>query len=303
MPELPDVTVYLECLEPRVVGRPIEKLRIRSAFLVRSFDPPISTAEGKTVHEVRRLGKRIVLGLDDDLFLVFHLMIAGRFRWREKGAKIHGRNGLCALDFETGSLMMTEASKKKRASLYLVRGEAALDDHQPGGIEPLECNLAAFAAALVKENRTLKRALTDPRLFSGIGNAYSDEILYAARLSPAQRTRNLDEDEVARLHAAVRATLEHWIEETRAQVGDGFPEKVTAFRKGMAVHGRYNEPCPTCGDPVQHILYAETESNYCPTCQTGGKLLADRALSRLFRGDWPKTLEELEESKRIRADE
>lgn len=297
MPELPDVTVYLERLEPRVVGYPIEELRIRSAFLVRTFDPPVSEARGKTVRALRRLGKRIVLELDGELFLVFHLMIAGRFRWRPRGAKIHATQGLAALDFETGTLMMTEASKKKRASLHVVRGEAALAAHQPGGVEPLEVDGATFAEALRRENRTLKRALTDPRLFSGIGNAYSDEILHAARLSPAQRTGNLDDAEVAQLHDAVRDTLTHWIERTRAEVGDGFPDKVTAFREGMAVHGRYNQPCPVCGDKVQHILYAENESNYCATCQTGGKLLADRALSRLFRGDWPKTLDELENAK------
>ncbi|MFG0316970.1 MAG: Fpg/Nei family DNA glycosylase [Planctomycetota bacterium JB042] len=297
MPELPDVTVYLERLEPRVVGRPIEDVRIRSSFLVRTFDPPVSDAAGKVVRELRRLGKRIVLGLDDDLFLVFHLMIAGRFRWRERGAKIHRTQGLCALDFETGTLMMTEASKKKRASLHVVRGEAALDAHQPGGLEPLGADPAAFAAALRRENRTLKRALTDPRLFSGIGNAYSDEILHAARLSPAQRTGNLDDAEVERLRVATEGTLTRWIERTRAEVGDGFPDKVTAFRDGMAVHGRYGEPCPVCGDPVQRIVYAENESNYCATCQTGGKLLADRALSRLFRGDWPRSLEELEHAK------
>ncbi len=297
MPELPDVTVYLERLEPRVIGRPIEDVRIRSAFLVRTFDPPVVDAVGKVVRELRRLGKRIVLGLEGDLFLVFHLMIAGRFRWRERGAKIHRTQGLCALDFETGTLMMTEASKKKRASLHVVRGEEALAGHQPGGLEPLGADFAGFADALRRENRTLKRALTDPRLFSGIGNAYSDEILHAARLSPAQRTGNLDDEEIDRLRAATEGTLTRWIERTRAEVGDGFPDKVTAFRDGMAVHGRYGEPCPVCGDPVQRIVYAENESNYCATCQTGGKLLADRALSRLFRGDWPRSLEELENAK------
>ncbi len=297
MPELPDVAVYLACLAPRVLGRTLRRIRVRTPFLVRSFDPPLATADGKTVRELRRLGKRIVLGLDDDLFLVLHLMIAGRIRWREAGAKIHGAMGLAAFDFDEGSLMLTEASKKKRASLYLVRGEDALAAHHPGGLEPLECDRDAFAAALTRENRTLKRALTDPRIFSGIGNAFSDEILHAARLSPARLTKRLPDDLIDRLFEATRDVLTRWIARLHQEVGDGFPDKVTAFKDGMAVHGRYGKPCPACEQPVQRIVYAENEANYCPRCQTGGKLLADRALSRLFRGDWPKTVEELEDHK------
>lgn len=298
MPELPDITLYLERLAPRVLGRRLEHLRIRSAFLVRTFDPPITAVEGRAVRELRRLGKRIVFGFDDDLFLVLHLMIAGRLRWRDRGAKIPGKVGLAAFDFETGTLLLTEASPKKRASLHLVRGAAALAAHDPGGVEPLGCDLAGFAESLRRENRTLKRALTDPRLFSGIGNAFSDEILHRARLSPAKRTKDLAPAETERLFAATRGVLLDWTDRLRAEVGDGFPEKVTAFKQGMAVHGRHGEPCPVCGDPVQRIVYAENEANYCATCQTGGRLLADRALSRLFRGDWPRTWEELEHGKR-----
>lgn len=295
MPELPDVTIYQEHLERRCRSQTLQRVRILSPFVLRSVDPPIAEASGKVVREIRRIGKRLVLGLDEDLFLVLHLMIAGRLRWRGSGAKIHGKLGLLAVDFEDGTLMMTEASKKKRASLHLVRGEAALEPFHRGGVEPLEVDLASFASALTRENRTLKRALTDPRIFSGIGNAYSDEILHRARLSPVQRTRNLKEEQVARLHTATIEVLNEWISILRAKAGEKFPEKVTAFHEEMAVHGKHKAPCPVCGAPVQRIVYAENEANYCAKCQTGGKLLADRALSPLFRGEWPRTLEELEE--------
>ncbi|HVS09476.1 MAG TPA: DNA-formamidopyrimidine glycosylase family protein [Planctomycetota bacterium] len=294
MPELPDVTVYLEALEGRVLGRRLERVRLASPFLLRSVEPPLSEVEGKRTIELRRLGKRIVLGLEDELFLVLHLMIAGRLRWRQRGAALPGRRGLAAFDFEAGTLLLTEAGTKKRASLHVVRGEADLARHDPGGLEVLESDLDAFRRALQAENHTLKRALTDPRLFSGIGNAYSDEILHAARLSPLAMTLRLSDEEIARLHAAMRSTLELWIDRLRRETGAGFPEKVTAFRAGMAVHGRFREPCPTCGSPVQRIVYAENETNYCARCQTGGKLLADRALSRLLKDDWPRTIEELE---------
>ncbi len=294
MPELPDVTIYLECLAPRVLGQTLARVRLSSPFVLRSVDPPISAAAGKTVRELRRLGKRIVFGLDDDLFLVVHLMIAGRFRWRERGAKVPGKLGLAAFDFAGGTLLLTEASSKKRAAIYLVRGEEALRLHDPGGIEVLDASLEEFRGALLRENHTLKRALTDPRLLSGIGNAYSDEILHRARLSPVKLTRSLGDHELARLHEATRATLLDWTERLRRETGEGFPEKVTAFREGMAVHGRYRKPCPDCGSPVQRISYAENETNYCARCQTGGRLLADRSLSRLMKDDWPRTLEELE---------
>jgi len=297
MPELPDVTVYLEALEPRILGEPLVRVRLASPFLLRTFDPPISAAEGRRVEGLRRLGKRIVVSLEGDLHLVLHLMIAGRLRWRDAGAKVPGKIGLAAFDFPAGTLLLTEAGSKKRASLHLVRGEEALAEHDPGGIEPLEADRDAFREALVRENRTLKRALTDPRLVSGVGNAFSDEILHRARLSPFRRTRDLGDDELARLHAATREVLVEWIERTRTELAGGFPEKVTAFRPGFAVHGKYGEPCPVCGTPVQRILYAENEANYCPGCQTGGKLLADRVLSRLMKDDWPKTLEELEAKK------
>ena len=298
MPELPDITVYQESLERKIAGEAIRKIRLQSMFLLRTVDPPLTAAEGMTVQGIRRIGKRLVLEMEDDLFLVFHLMIAGRLRWKPAGAKLHGKMGLLALDFDDGSLVMTEAAKKKRASLHVVRGETELATHDPGGIEPLQCDEDAFRAALKAENRTLKRALTDPRILSGIGNAYSDEILHRARLSPVKRTQPLKDDEAARLHVATKEVLMEWIERHRRAVGDGFPDKVTAFHDDMAVHGKYEQPCPVCGDPVQRIRYAENESNYCPTCQTGGKLLADRALSPLFRGEWPKTLEEMEELKR-----
>ncbi len=294
MPELPDVAIYVESLERMVAGRVLERVRIASPFVLRSFDPPVSEAEGKTVRGVRRLGKRIVFVLDGDLFLVVHLMIAGRFHWKPGGAKVAGRVNLAALDFERASLFLTEASPKKRASIHLVRGEAELSAFARGGIEPLEATAKEFDAALRSESHTLKRALTDPRLFSGIGNAYSDEILHVAKLSPVKRTGRLTEEEGARLYEATRSTLNLWIDRLRAEAGEGFPEKVTAFREGMAVHGRFGRPCPDCGAPVQRIVYAENEANYCARCQTGGRLLADRALSRLMH-DWPKTLEELEE--------
>ena len=298
MPELPDVEVYVEHLRRRLVGQPLEHARVVSPFLVRSFDPPLRAAEGKHVRSVRRMGKRIVFELDDDLFLVLHLMIAGRLRWRDRGAKVPGKLGLAAFDFPMGTLLLTEASPKKRASLYLVRGKAAVDALDPGGLEPLTASTAAFAEALRRENHTVKRSLTDPHLFSGIGNAYSDEILWRARMSPVRLTSKMTDEEIARLHEATRATLLEWTATLARETGDDFPEKVTAFREEMAVHGKYKKPCPACGCPVQRIAYAANEANYCATCQTGGKLLADRSLSRLMRGDWPKTLEELEARKR-----
>ena len=297
MPELPDITVYVERLGALVGGATLERVRLGSPFVLRSALPPLPTAAGRRVVEVRRLGKRVVIGLEGDFFLVIHLMIAGRLHWKAKGAALARRNGLAAFDFSTGTLLLTEASTKKRASLHLVAGAAALAALDPGGLEVLEADLPAFRAALLRERHTLKRALTDPRLFSGIGNAYSDEILHHARLSPVRLCQALDEAEVARLHEATRATLVDWIERLRREVGGGFPEKVTAFRAGMAVHGCYGQPCPDCGAPVQRIVHAENESNYCARCQTGGKLLADRSLSRLLKDDWPRTLEELDEGR------
>jgi len=297
MPELPDITVYIESLKPRVQGRAIEKLRLASPFLVRSVDPPIRESEGKTIRELSRAGKRIVLGLDGDLFLVLHLMVAGRLRWKERGAKLPGRLGLAALDFENGTLLLTEAGTKKRASLHLVRGRDAVRALDRGGLEVYESSHEQFAHALTRENHTLKRSLTDPRLFSGIGNSYSDEILHRARLSPMKLTSRLTPEEIARLREATLAVLNEWTDRLRRETGDGFPEKVTAFREGMAAHGRYGQPCPVCGTTIQRIVYAENECNYCPRCQTGGKLLADRALSTLMHDDWPKTIEELEESR------
>jgi formamidopyrimidine-DNA glycosylase len=294
MPELPDVSLYVEHLERRLTGATLERVRIVSLNLLRTVDPPIEAAAGRRVTGVRRLGKRIVVALEGDLFLVFHLMIAGRFRWREGEAKLPGRVGLAAFTFSSGTLMLTEAGTKQRASLHLVRGDGALRALDPGGIEVLDADLATFRAALSREDHTLKRALTDPRLLSGIGNAYSDEILHRARLSPLRRTSRLTADEWERLHAATRETLTLWTERLRRETGEAFPEKVTAFREGMAVHGRYRQPCPDCGSPVQRIVYAEHETNYCARCQTGGRLLADRALSRLLKRDWPRTLEELE---------
>jgi formamidopyrimidine-DNA glycosylase len=294
MPELPDVQVYIEALRTRVQGNRLETVRLGSPFVLRTVNPPIREAEGRSVTELRRIGKRIVLGLEGDLFLVFHLMIAGRFRWRESGARIPGRIGLAAFDFATGTLLMTEAGTKKRASLHLVRGEGGLAEFHRGGLETLETDAAAFREALQRENHTLKRALSDPRLFSGIGNAYSDEILHRARLSPVRLTQRLAPEEVTRLYEATRATLTEWTERLRRECGPGFPDKVTAFREGMAVHGRYRAPCPDCGTAVQRIVYADNECNYCPRCQTEGRLLADRSLSRLLKQDWPKTIEELE---------
>jgi formamidopyrimidine-DNA glycosylase len=299
VPELPDVEVYVMHLRRRVVGKVLERVRVASPFLVRSFDPPMKECAGHVVQGVRRLGKRVVLDLDGDLHLVLHLMIAGRLRWKPAGAKVPGKIGLAAFDFGDGTLVLTEASTKKRASLYLCRGEAAVAAHDPGGIEPLTADASAFGAALRRENHTIKRALTDPHLFSGIGNAYSDEILWRACLSPVRRTTALTDAEIAKLHEATQATLVEWTERLARDAGDDFPEEVTAFREEMAVHGRYKKPCPRCGSPVQRIAYASNEANYCARCQNGGKLLADRGLSRLLRGDWPKTLDELEE--RVRA--
>ncbi|MCB9537602.1 MAG: formamidopyrimidine-DNA glycosylase [Myxococcales bacterium] len=294
MPELPDVTVYVERLRAHVLGRALARVRLQSPFLLRSVDPPLSATFGRDVVDVRRLGKRICFGLAGDLWLVLHLMIAGRLRWKPPDAKPHARNGLAAFDFEHGTLVLTEASKKKRASLYVVEGEAGLAEHDRGGYEVLEGDAAGFRAALLRENRTLKRALTDPRILSGIGNAYSDEILWAARLSPVKLTSRLTDDELARLHAATVDTLTTWTERLRADVGEGFPDKVTAFHDDMAVHGRYREPCPACGKPVQRIRYAENETNYCARCQNADRLLADRSLSQLMKKDWPRTLDELE---------
>lgn len=297
VPELPDVTVYVERLQAHVVGHALQRVRLKSPFLLRSVEPPLEAAHGREVRDVRRLGKRIVLSLDGDLHLVLHLMISGRLRWRRPGAGLPGKMGLAAFDFEHGALVLTEAASRKRASLHVVVGEQALAEHDPGGLEVLDATPTQFAAALRRENHTLKRALTDPRLLSGIGNAYSDEILHRARLSPFRQTKQLDDDTFARLLAATQEVLQEWTERSRAEVGEGFPDKVTAFREGMAVHGRYGEPCPVCEAPVQRILYAENEANYCARCQTGGKLLADRVLSRLLKDDWPRTLDELERRK------
>jgi len=294
MPELPDIIVYLEALRSRILGRPLVAVRLGSPFLLRSVDPPLSAVQGRTVTGMRRIGKRIVLALDGDLFLVMHLMIAGRLRWKEPGAKLPRRLGQAAFDFPDGTLLLTEAGSKRRASLHVARGVAALAQFQRGGLEVLECTVGEFGSALRRENHTLKRALTDPRLFSGIGNAYSDEILHRARLSPMKLTSTLDDEGVARLHAASLATLNEWTGRLREEAGGNFPEKVTAFREGMAVHGRFGKPCPACGTSVQRIVYAENECNYCPRCQTQGRLLADRALSRLLKDDWPRTTEELE---------
>ncbi|PYN53763.1 MAG: formamidopyrimidine-DNA glycosylase [Candidatus Rokuibacteriota bacterium] len=295
MPELPDVTVYVEALAARIVEARLERVRVASPFLLRSVDPPLSAAAGRRVTAVRRLGKRIVIGLEGDVFLVLHLMIAGRLHWKPAGAKLPGKIGLAAFDFSTGTLTLTEAGTKRRAALYLAGGESALREHDPGGLEVLDANLEAFRAALAAENHTLKRALTDPGIFSGVGNAYSDEILHRARLSPVKQTRQLSAEEIARLFEATRATLLDWCERLRTEAGGEFPEGVTAFREGMAVHGRYGKPCPTCRAPVQRIVFADNETNYCASCQTGGRLLADRALSRLLKQDWPRTLEQMEE--------
>jgi formamidopyrimidine-DNA glycosylase len=297
MPEFPDVTVYIEALNERVLNQPIEKIRIGSPFVLRSFDPPISAAEGKKILSLRRLGKRIVFELEGDLFLIVHLMIAGRFHWKPKGAKIARKYGQAALDFSGGTLLLTEAGTKKRASIYLVRGQAALQEHDPGGLEALNASLESFREALTRENHTLKRTLTDPHVFSGIGNAYSDEILHRARLSPIRMTQRMTETEIEALYQAVRDSLIEWVERLRKERRGGFPERVTAFRPDMAVHGKYGKPCPVCGALVQRVVYAENETHYCATCQTGGRLLADRSLSRLLKQDWPRSLEEMEEMK------
>ena len=302
MPEFPDITVYIEALNERVLNQPIQKIRIARPFVLRSFDPPIGVAEGKRVLGLRRLGKRIVFEMEDALFLIVHLMIAGRFHWKPKGAKIARKYGQAAFDFSNGTLLLTEAGTKKRASLYLVRGETALQEHDPGGLEVLDAGLEQFRARLTRENHTLKRSLTDPHLFSGIGNAYSDEILHHARLSPIRLTQQMTDTEIEMLYHAIRASLGEWVERLRRERGSGFPEKVTAFRPDMAVHGKYGKPCPVCGAPVQRIVHAENETNYCARCQTGGKLLADRSLSRLLKDDWPRSLEELEEGHRLRTE-
>jgi len=294
MPELPDITVYLECLAPRVLGRRLEHVRVANPFVLRTVEPALERAEGRTVTALRRVGKRIVLGLEDDLFLVIHLMIAGRLRWRAPGAKPPRGHVLATLAFPTGTLALTEAGTTRRASLHLVRGENALRALDRGGADVMALDLQAFAARLTSENHTLKRTLTDPRLFSGIGNAYSDEILHRARLSPLALTRRLDAGDIERLYRAARETLAEWTARLRADVGDGFPEDVTAFREGMAVHGRFGKPCPVCGAPVQRIRYAANETNYCARCQTGGRLLADRALSRLLKQDWPRSIDDVE---------
>jgi formamidopyrimidine-DNA glycosylase len=298
MPELPDIAAYISALEPRIVGQQIEHVRLASPFLLRTVQPPLASAEGRTVRELRRIGKRIAIGVDGDLWLVLHLMIAGRLHWRPRGAKLAGRQSLAAFDFPNGSLVLTEAGTKRRASLHVLSGDEGLRSVDPGGIEIFTSDLAAFRAALTAENRTLKRALTDPRLVSGIGNAYSDEILHAAQLSPIALTHKLKPDEWERLYAATRQTLTLWMDRLRAKAPEEFPEKVTAFREDMAVHGRYGKPCPRCGEKIQRIRYADNETNYCARCQTGGKVLADRSLSRLLKSDWPRTLEELEALKR-----
>lgn len=298
MPELPDIAAYLHALAPRVVGKRLLQVRIQGPSLLRTADPPIYKAEGKTVLALRRVGKRIVFVLEDDLFLVLHLMIAGRLHWKPTGAKLGGRINLAAFDFEDGSLVLTEAGTKRRASLHLVRGEAALVEMDPGGIDVMTATLEQFRAALSVENRTLKRTLTDPRIVSGIGNAYSDEILWTARLSPILQTGKLSEDEWQRLYDGTRTSLQQWIDRLQAEAEEKFPEKVTAFRPEMAVHGRFGKPCPRCGSPVQRIRYADNETNYCATCQTEGRVLADRSLSRLLGKDWPRTLDELDALKR-----
>jgi formamidopyrimidine-DNA glycosylase len=295
MPELPDVQVYLEALERIILGETLQKVRVVSPSVLRTYDPPLSAVENRTVVALRRIGKRIVWDMGGELFVIIHLMVAGRLAWAAPGAAIPRKVGLAAFDFVQGSLLLREAATRKRAGLWIVRGEASLAQHDRGGVEPLEATPAEFAEALTKENRTMKRALTDPRIFSGIGNAYSDEILHRARLSPVKLTGRLTEEEIARLYEAVQTSLTEWIDRLREEVGDGFPTKVTAFRSDMAVHGKFGEPCPVCGSKVQRIVYASNETNYCATCQTNGKLLADRSLSRLLKDDWPKTIEDLEE--------
>jgi len=298
MPELPDIVSYISALEPRIVGQPLQRIRLNSPFLLRTAQPPLGSVDGRIVHELRRVGKRIAIGLENDFWLALHLMIAGRLHWRGREAKLAGRNYLAAFDFPNGSLVLTEAGTKRRASLHIFIGEDNLRSLDPGGIDLFSSDLHSFRAVLTTENHTLKRALTDPRLVSGIGNAYSDEILHAAQLSPIMLTQKLGSQEWERLFAATRTTLAFWIDRLRAEASKNFPEKVTAFREGMAVHGRYGQPCPRCGDKVLRIRYADKETNYCARCQTGGKVLADRSLSRLLGSDWPRTLEELESLKR-----
>jgi formamidopyrimidine-DNA glycosylase len=299
MPELPDILLYLHALRPRIVGQSITGVRLVSPFLLRSIDPPLQSIIGRRVTDLHRIGKRLVIEMEGELFLVIHLMIAGRFRWKPARASVPGKIGLLAIDFENATLIMTEAGTKRQASLYVVQGRDGLERHDPGGIDAMNIDLATFVAALQRENHTLKRTLTDPHVFSGIGNAYSDEILHAAKLSPFKQTSGLTDEEAARLFDATRSVLTAWIDRLQEETGEAFPEKVTAFREGMAVHGRYGKPCPVCGSPVQRIAYASNEANYCVTCQTGGRLLADRSLSRLLREDWPRTLEELERRRRL----
>jgi formamidopyrimidine-DNA glycosylase len=298
MPELPDILAYITALESRILNQPVERVRIASAFLLRTAQPPLASVEGRIVRELRRIGKRIAIGVDGDLWLVLHLMIAGRLHWRAPAAKLSGRQNLAAFDFPGGSLVLTEAGSKRRASLHVLSGQEALSSIDPGGIDIFSSDFESFRSALTAENRTLKRALTDPRILSGIGNAYSDEILHAAQLSPVTLTQKLDSAELQRLHAATRDTLQLWIDRLRSESSETFPEKVTAFRKEMTVHGRYGKPCPRCGQSIQRIRYADNETNYCAQCQTGGKVLADRSLSRLLGSDWPRTLDELEALKR-----
>ena len=294
MPELPDLTIYIESLQARIVGQQLENIRLASPFILRTVEPRMDEVRGKTIFGLQRIGKRIVFELEDELYLVIHLMIAGRFHWKKPKSKIPGKVGHAAFDFSTGTLLLTEASTKKRASMHLVRGRSALAEFDRGGIEVLESSLEAFRSALLRENHTVKRSLTDPRLFSAIGNAYSDEILHRAQLSPLKLTRQMTEDEIVRLHRATISTLQEWIERLRSETGSEFPEKVTAFREEMAVHGRFGKPCPVCGSRIQRIVYAENECNYCPRCQTGGRLLSDRSLARLLKDDWPKTIDDLE---------
>lgn len=298
MPELPDLEVYLEALRPRILGQPLMAVRLTSPFVLRTVDPPVASLVGREVEQLRRLGKRLVIGFSGDLFALIHLMVSGRLQWKAQGAKGAGKIGLAVFDFPTGTLLLTEAGSKKRASLHLVEGEEALADFDRGGVEVLEADMDAFRNALEAESHTLKRALTDPRLFSGIGNTYSDEILHRAKLSPFRLTRSLDVEEREALYRACHDVLGEWIGRLRAEAGDRFPERITAYHEAMAVHGRFGKPCPVCGTPVQRLVYADNESNYCPGCQTGGRLLADRALSRLLKDDWPRTLEELEARKR-----
>jgi formamidopyrimidine-DNA glycosylase len=301
MPELPDITVYVDAIERRVVGRVLKKILLQDMFVLRTALPPIASVEGRRVTAIRRIGKRIAPGFEGDRWLVIHLMIAGRFQWADRGGKPTARNVLAHFQFENGTLTLTEAGTKRRASLHVVDGEAGLAAHDPGGIDVLTSTLEGFTAALTRENHTLKRSLTDPHLFSGIGNAYSDEVLHAAKLSPVTLTNKLSADEIARLHAATREVLTTWIRRLSDEAGEAFPSKVTAFHPAMAVHGKFGKPCPVCGTPVQRIVYAENEVNYCPTCQTGGRLLADRSLSRLLKADWPRTLDEAEALKRRKA--